>query len=557
MSGGLHNVGGPGVNTTYQDKGVGLSTQFSGAVGGRGGHGATGHARNYMGTTYAEKPSFKKLLSDPTAYAKQSALFREQRVAKHRDRLLEELAKPTPDVGVVKSTIKKLATISNHHPFRFAPTIPDAGPQRTAMGQQWTAVLKGIATVMPKLPPNYQANLKHIENSATNVDRRIKDVTALESKAKSFTSTGLSELHDPTKHTTYSTNGGGGTMLMRTGQGGPLTTVLKIDHADGMANAANITKMLQYVATHSDVGLPFDFATHEVIKASQGDVAATRAMLVGFKTACEQRIAVIGKDTTNSEYNYLAQRVGSLKDRIDFLDSDGLVLKQSALPGTEANSGTLTERIARCNDPTFAETCGMMLLLAPMFGMRDHIALNGAGYNNLANFMYDPTTKRLAVIDLAAKEHGTAKASRIGTDAQPYCSGPLKELVKELHAIAKSGTGNNLGAKLLGMNSMQVGAPDMFLVGGFTNAGYMFSPSEQTAVNDPVNGVDKNKFAGNFFRGIVRAIDYIERNADVFAEAHTQMGNGWQPQEVHDIVSALGALGDKDRQALLALSHKT
>jgi hypothetical protein len=35
------------------------------------------------------------------------------------------------------------------------------------------------------------------------------------------------------------------------------------------------------------------------------------------------------------------------------------------------------------------------------------------------------------------------------------------------------------------------------------------------------------------------------------------MGKGWQPQEVHDIVSALGALGDKDRQALLALSHKT
>jgi hypothetical protein len=149
MAGGVH---GPGHGTAFVDKGVGISTRFANLFGAGGGPAVAGHARTYMGKTYAEKPAFKKMFTDPAAYTKAAATFKEERVAKHRDRLMEELVKPQPDLKVIKTSVSKLSKVASGHPFRFAPHVPDAGPGRAAMATQWSRIRQGIADVLPHLP---------------------------------------------------------------------------------------------------------------------------------------------------------------------------------------------------------------------------------------------------------------------------------------------------------------------------------------------------------------------------------------------------------------------
>jgi hypothetical protein len=551
MAGGVH---GPGHGTAFVDKGVGISTRFANLFGAGGGPAVAGHARTYMGKTYAEKPAFKKMFTDPAAYTKAAATFKEERVAKHRDRLMEELVKPQPDLKVIKTSVSKLSKVASGHPFRFAPHVPDAGPGRAAMATQWSRIRQGIADVLPHLPKGCQASLTRLDAAADVVESAIAKADALDAKAATYATATLGEVHDATKHIAYSTDGAHGAFLVRPAQGAPIESVLKCDDKAAMENAFDISKMIHHVATHADVGLPFDFPTHKIVDASQTEKATIKGMLTQLRTGYQQQLAGMAADDPN--HDAISTRIVSLKIRLDNLENEGKVLKQEGLPGVIPSSLTTTEKIALCNDAKFAQDCGMMTLLAPMFALGDHLALNGAGNNSMTNFIYDPTTKRLGVIDLSAKEHGSQAALLFGTDPANYCAVGLKDVVADLRSVARTGTETNVGAKFMRLNSMDNGASRSLLTPGTMGNGDMFGYNERQAVNDPANGVDKNKFAANFLAGVVKAIDFMERNAEVFAAAHAQRGNAWTGQEVTDIVNAAGALKPADRKAIIQLAKK-
>lgn len=553
MAGGVHGPGGAAA-PAYVDKGVGLATRFANAVGGHGGAPLAGHARNYMGTTYVEKPTFKKLLTEPAAFFKQSSMFKEQRVAKHRDRLLQELVRPTPNYDVVKSSLKNLVKVSSHHPFRFSPHVPDAGPQRAAMGSQWAILRQGIQSAKQQLPVRYHANLTKLDHSAALVEARIVAADALDARIQGFAGVGVGEVHDATKPKNYSGDGVGGAILIRSAQGGPLESVIKVDALSAMQSSVKIAGMLSHVATHADVELPFDFPMHSIVTPTQADKVKIRADLVGYKANFEQVRDNWTGPKNDQAYLLADQRPHAVKLRIDNLDAHGQVLKQTGLTGVTPSSRTTAEKIAMCNDPQFAQDMGMMTLLAPMFGLSDHAAIDQAGMCSLTNFIYNPTTGRLGVIDLSAREHGPVAARRIGTDPAPYVSRLLPGLLSELKTIAKTGTPTNIGARFTQSNSLGAGVATAMLTPGVIGMGDMFAANETAAVNDPTSGVNKNKFAANFMVGLVKAIDFMERNADVFVEAHTRMGNGWQPNEVADIANSMRALKPSERAAILKLA---
>ncbi len=565
MAGGVHGPGVGGAIPAYVDKGIGLSPAFSGAAGNPGGAGAAGHARTYLGTTYAKKPAFKKMLTDSASYQQQAALFKEQRVAKHRDRLGEELTKANPDAAVVKECLKKLSQLSKHSPFKFAPNVSSNPAERTAMGAQLAAIRQGIATVAPQLAASYRSGLQTIAGACRFAEQRLLDVAAEETKSANFAAEGMTFATDATKDWQYSLDGQSGAALVRANPGGPLEKVVKIDHPTSFDEAMQISELMTYVSRHADSPLPFVFPEHKLCDLSAVEVAAIKGKLQPIRdqafanyNTLKAQLPPDTHEVNDPPTCAASSRLRKLDDAMSHLTNHAKALKQEALSGATCSNATTAEKIAALNDPEFGVALGMSVILCPMLGLGDHVNPDNAGIPNFSNMMLTADGK-LGVIDLASSlaRHGighNATQTRVGFDPA-RTDLVLGSLVRSLSQIAGTITPDNAATKLRNAGPLSQFA-DALLTPGIPGSASFLSSGEAAAVNDPVTGVDKNKLAANVFKGLVQGIEYVERNRGVFAEAHTAMGNGWQPadQVLKGFADALSGLSTSKRAALKSLA---
>lgn len=490
----------------------------------------SGKTRVYMGVEYARKPTILTLLTGGIRdYRVQARLFKEQRLAKHRDRLLEELSRKDPDVAVVRRTMDKLKAMSAHSVLR-APRHDPRGHSR-----DWSNQVDTIMDNIRCLCADQSLRAHH--DSLRSLKRDLKEAeSAIGTRARdhdeardAFMSM---ETNDLPKGKAISTNGAVGAILLSkdledsashpTGAAaGPrIEAAITLEDKDSLTK--EVSGLLHYVTTHASTALPFDFPF---------------ARSIDKQVVLQEFIPAYTGDSRTDN------RIDTFKKELERMDVEPIL--QSGVAGKDMNDVAKTDPDRIVGDRTLVKKIGMSSVLMPILGLTDHLSI-GQMLCNTANVKVTDDGK-LGVVDLVRVRHKAddepgRSATRLGHPPRAIVDG-CRQLVADLKRVATS-TPSSPDAMFNTWRRMR------------SMEGLVSSGDESFVFVDELPAGKKNAFAANMISGLLDGIEYFERNAEVFMEANKSLGeeHGWKsPEEaVASMLKAFTGLTKAERDAIRA-----
>lgn len=348
------------------DRGVGLAltpaerTKAANVAAGSGGAQVTGHARNYAGTSYVAKPSIGKFFTDLSGYNKEATQFKEQRLAKHRDRLVEELLQPSPDVEKVKACIKKMSILQKGASLRLSSEIPADPAGRNALQTQQARLLTAIASVKTQLGKDtrFDQALGVVEMGFQKTRDRLGRAIAFDAQVQAFAAKPLDVSKAATDNWTFSPDGGTGAILARSA--GKIDTVLKVDAQPiSRQKTMQIAEVINMVSARAAGDLPFDFPQHKLVTlagTAQPGAAAANSATASVKWDKAK------KDEVRQTFKTEIEERKKVADKLQKKDDDSTEYKQASTAKSRAVSSD-----ANINDALLNEDYGKVRTLVDAY----------------------------------------------------------------------------------------------------------------------------------------------------------------------------------------------
>lgn len=590
---------------------------------------------------FIKKPSLRALGHGFKNYSEQLADFKRQRPEKHYQYLRQELRKDVPDPKVVKREFKKLCTCGNQSTISYASPVPDSEDGRLAAIADCQTLQNGIDKVLDYLPPQSHTAiyLCYLKVQLDKQVERIDEVRAREQQREATHARMTADLErqngQAAKMSDQGTEGAVflGTRLRRDTYAlaaarlsprthaaadslpdgsseslveepssapqeplppattprsprlegsGPLQgflgalptkkevqyqTVLKsVSDPDAAKGAVQVHDRVDYIQRHAGERLPFDVGCHVLVEPDPQLRAQLSERLTRTKTSPHRQ-------------EHLGRQQAALQNQP--------ILLQEFLPGAVVSDLPFEERKAMVSDPGSCRRTGASLVVGPVLGLTDHLALNGMGYTNWSNVM-TRGDGQLDMIDLAPQNKDIAKDTKAS----------LKRLVHDLKQLALH-VGPDRTLPSAWFDHMESSIDDFWRVtytaeGGLFSLKDFMSPAEQQQEQQlsdelaalPHSSVMDRNFlkaqlkiiretaeqrARNTLRplrqqaapavlaGLVAGMGWLERNASTLREAHevTVPGGGAQPElsakDIQEITDILAELKPSERALLSSL----
>jgi len=419
-----------------------------------------------------KRPPRLLALTDRLAYRTRLHAHRQARAAGHRQALLAALGHDEPDPRAVKRAFRRLAGAGRGavpwHPQ--PPVVPE--DERPAQHEQLRRLHRGIGCVLDGLPERSRTAryLRLLRVQITQQWLRVESVVAYEHHREAV----LAQLQvhrapRPSDLTQLSDDGAGGAVFLGTrlkdpqrvlakGRGGPrqpppgdlhsessrigsssedsdpadpppigrlsparaldsaafavasprrravrIEAVVKLERPALALETMRVHGVLDHIARTAPLGLPFDFGQHLV-------EVPDPSLLQRMKTA-----------------EAAPDRVSQLEQLQAVTAHETVAIRQEPIAGLPVNRLPFADRLALLGSPALCRRLASMLVIAPLVGLHDHLALDGCGNNNWSNLMLSPPDG-LSVIDLAPSARASLDAGSLGT---------LESLVAGLERLAR------------------------------------------------------------------------------------------------------------------------
>lgn len=558
--------------------------------------------RTWMGNTYMKKPPGDLRKADAGRYRKEKQVFKDQRVAKYRDRLLEEFMKSNPDIRTVRICLAKLRARGKGQKISMFRGVPgntadrnrllsqyktmEAGFQFILGAHTWSSkerallgrMQAGCHAALASLEGNdapggrWDSRIPHDSSSASSEAGEAAAARPQEGANKQpLAETFLAAMEgNAAPSVGISGDGAGGTILVR--EGAQVRFAVKCQPPQKALQAEFIGGLCRNIVPRCKGEFPFGLPDQTAVTL-QKDGRASQALV----RALEQKI----RDTRVNNYRAEVKRLeldnnqGALKSlpfpklnpdmpcryddpasrkwgqELERLKAGATVMVQSGVPGAPLSQAP--DKMERAKDPATWRKLGFALPTLSLLGFGDHA---DPAVTNFTNLMAGADGMHLVDYEMSNRR----------------LAPPAQNLVRDLKALAAQylDTGDKDAARkrMTELDSFKDFWAQSLRPGSLAT-GSLFSKEEAGAIgNADVQAFKEAAFAG-FLPGVLDGIDFVRENRHVFARAYSdaqeQFGPriadadrptfaDFTPDTLYEIAAAFDALSPKEIAALRKLA---
>ncbi len=297
--------------------------------------------------------------------------------------------------------------------------------------------------------------------------------------------------------------------------------------------------------------------------ADKGIVLPIDAMIIGTLDNDNGSIGKIKDEIKSKETQQNKNSVSNSVERLEYVQTKEMVpMKGMFLEAVQDICDLpVTKRIELFKGGDFPQSLGGVMVLSKLFALGDHagfgLTLNDVrngqdGYTNVSNFMINPETNRLALIDYALVDGGRGKDDD-GHKISGYSTSHITTAFSLMKKVAEqlAGDPSKTLELLQKRNDINIGQVFEQMEMAFPQGTFFIKDSEknidETHHLQSLSSTDKNKFMANLFIGALDALQLIADNTEAFSTGTPMFDN---PSEVMQHVSTLAKGLDKIKASL-------
>lgn len=377
-------------------------------------------------------------------------------------------------------------------------------------------------------------------------------------------------LQDTNVRWQYSDSGAGGALLAIPTGPGSTGAAIKVEHEVKVKQAQKVSQMLDGFLQNAQ-GTP-PFAAPRATVYNQSDLANSPQLAQGVLGHLNQ---VDSSGFTGFKQDGFDGAKESLQKAGNGQQTDNAVLVMEFAQGTQCNKLPESDKVALLKSEAFAQSFGRAMAPSIALGLSDHLGVSGGGgidrgafKSNVSNFMYEPTSGKISVIDfdtgMGFSPDGDLSKSLFGMN-------DADKRIAEMRTYLENATQNQQTFdaaidNLINPNGTITPFTPVMKAFWSPDGDNFFDHSQKDAFQQ-LSEADKRQFAMNLLKGSVDGLEYMQQNQAALTTAAqntreqvkgTQLDHFYTDQQLQEMNNELGNLQAntlRNNLATMSASH--